>query len=72
MSHLTPIYAAWEHNAEAMATDIGEQGVTVRQWRNRHNIPPQYWPRIIEAAAKRGTRLELHQFIPPAEMAKAS
>ena len=74
MSHLKPIYAAWDHNAEAMATDIGEQGVTVRQWRNRGNIPPQYWPAIIEAAAKRGKALEWHQFIPPRdpELAQAS
>lgn len=74
MSHLQPIYAAWEDNAEAMAKDIGEQGVTVRQWRNRGNIPPQYWPTIIDAAARRGQMLELHQFIPPRtpELAKAS
>lgn len=39
MSHLDPIYAAWDHNAEAMASDIGEPGVKVRQWRNRRNIP---------------------------------
>lgn len=74
MSHLKPIYDAWDGNAEAMATDIGEQGVTVRQWRNRGNIPPQYWPRIIAEAAKRGRALEFHQFIPPAstELARAS
>jgi len=33
VSHLKPIYAVWEDNAEAMASDIGELGVTVRQWR---------------------------------------
>lgn len=74
MSHLKPIYDAWDGNAEAMAADIGEQGVTVRQWRNRGNIPPQYWPKIVDAAAKRGTALQLHQFIPPREpeLARAS
>ena len=65
MSHLTPIYAVWSKNAEAMASDIDELGVTVRQWRNRGNIPPQYWQKIIDAAAKRGTRLTLDAFIPP-------
>jgi hypothetical protein len=67
MSHLKPIYAVWEDNAEAMASDIGELGVTVRQWRNRRNIPPQYWTKIIEAAALRGKLLEWRQFIPPAD-----
>lgn len=67
MSHLAPIYAVWENNAEAMASDIMAPGVTVRQWRNRNNIPPQYWQKIIEAAAAKGVDLELHQFLPPAE-----
>jgi hypothetical protein len=66
MSHLKPIYAVWEDNAEAMASDIGELGVTVRQWRNRGNIPPQYWTKIIEAAALRGHLIEWRQLVPPA------
>lgn len=65
MSHLKPIYAVWNDNAEAMASDIGELGVTVRQWRNRENIPPQYWTKIIEAAALKGHFLEWRQFVPP-------
>lgn len=69
MSHLAPIFAAWDNNAEAMAQDIGELGVTVRQWRNRGNIPSSYWPRIIEEAAKRGHTLEWRQFVPPADSA---
>ncbi|MGE8143078.1 carph-isopro domain-containing protein [Novosphingobium sp. NPDC080210] len=67
MSHLIPIYAVWNDNAEAMASDIGELGVTVRQWRNRGNIPAKYWPRIIDAAAARGTELNLSQFLPSSE-----
>lgn len=66
MSHLTLIYAVWDHNAEAMASDIGEPGVKVRQWRNRGNIPPIYWQRIIDAAAKKGSALKLSQFLPGA------
>jgi hypothetical protein len=65
MSHLKPIYAAWADNAEAMASDIGESGVTVRQWRNRENIPPAYWQKIIDAAAARGATLEWKQFVKP-------
>lgn len=64
MSHLTPIYEIWE-NAEAMAADIGELGVTVRQWRNRGNIPPKYWQRITEAAARKGRTLSPNDFLPP-------
>ena len=64
MSHLKPIYAVWDHNAEAMALDIGEPGVKVRQWRNRGNIPPIYWQRIVEAAALKGIALKLSQFLP--------
>lgn len=71
MSHLASVYAVWDNNAEAMATDIGEQGVTVRQWRNRNNIPPQYWPKIISAAAKREKLLKWTDFLDP-ELAKAS
>lgn len=65
MSHLIPIYDVWDGNAEAMAADIAESGVTVRQWRNRGNIPPQYWPKIIEAAVARGKHLNWRQFVPP-------
>lgn len=65
MSHLAPIYAAWDHNAEAMASDIGELGVTVRQWRNRGKIPQEHWRKIIDAAAQKGVALDLHQFLPP-------
>jgi hypothetical protein len=72
MSHLKPIYAVWDDNAETMATDIGELGVTVRQWRNRNNIPPQYWPKIIEAAALKGKLLEWRQFVPPASKEAAA
>lgn len=64
MSHLNPIYAVWSDNAEAMAADIGERGVTVRQWRNRGNIPPRYWSKIIAAAAQRDAALDIATFIP--------
>lgn len=72
MSHLNPIYAVWENNAEALASDIGELGVTVRQWRRRNNIPSQYWPKIIEAAALKGKLVEWRQFVPPQESQDAA
>lgn len=64
MSSLAPIYAPWGGNAEAMAADISEKPVTVRQWRGRGSIPPQYWRKIIAAAAARGASLELELFVP--------
>lgn len=63
--HLQPIYAVWDGNAEAMAADIDELGVTVRQWRNRGDIPSRAWPKIIRAAAARGTIVRLEDFLPP-------
>lgn len=71
-SHLEPIYAAWDGNAEALAADIDELGVTVRQWRNRDSIPPRYWPKIIEAASRKGVALEWRQFVPDSEQDAAA
>lgn len=62
MTNLQPIYAVWNHNAEAMATAIGEPGVKVRQWRNRNSIPSRYWDRIIREAAAAGVAIGWHQF----------
>ena len=61
MANMTKIYAAWE-TAEKMADDLGEQGVTVRHWRNRKSIPPEHWANIIEKAAARGVILSLDDF----------
>jgi hypothetical protein len=43
----------WE-TAEEMAADLGEKGVTVRQWRNRGSIPSDRWLAVAAAAEKRG------------------
>lgn len=45
-----------------MAEAIGEKPVTVNQWRARRSIPPRYWPKIIDAAERRGHRFTLEQF----------
>lgn len=70
MSHLKPIYDIWE-TAEDMAEDIGELGVTVRQWRNRGSIPPRYWQPITEAAARKGKTLSANDFLPPEQRVAA-
>jgi hypothetical protein len=69
MSHLNIIFAVWDDNAEAMAADIDEKGVTVRQWRNRGDIPSRAAQlKIIRAAFdKNGTVLKLEDFLSPEE-----
>lgn len=69
MSHLNKIFAVWDDNAEALASDIGEKGVTVRQWRNRGDIPSRAAQlKIIRAAYERcGTVLSLEDFLSPEE-----
>ncbi|HVM38321.1 MAG TPA: hypothetical protein VM265_08045 [Sphingomicrobium sp.] len=68
--HLQKIFDVWDGNAEAMATDIGETGVTVRQWRNRGSIHSDHWPKIIKAAASRGARVRPEDFWPPEVVAE--
>jgi hypothetical protein len=36
------------------ARDAGCSPLLVRQWRHRNFIPPQYWPRIVAGATRRG------------------
>jgi hypothetical protein len=38
----------------AFARDAGCSPMLVRQWRHRDSVPAQYWPRIVEGAARRG------------------
>lgn len=68
MDTISTIYSAWRGNAEALATDIGQLGVTVRQWRNRGSIPPEFWATIIEKAAARGVSLSVADFGPNKEV----
>lgn len=68
MANMKRIYSAWGGNAEALAADIGEQGVTVRQWRNRGNIPEEHWAGIIDKAAERGVSLTVADFGPNARV----
>ena len=41
----------------AVATGIGEQPVTVRAWKPRNKIPPEYWLRLIEFASNKGVEV---------------
>jgi hypothetical protein len=53
MDSFRDVVNCWE-SAEQLAADLKEKGVTVRQWRNRDSIPPEYWPRLVVAATGRG------------------
>jgi hypothetical protein len=65
MASIEKIYKIWGDNAEALASDIGEAGITVRQWRNRKSIPPRVWAPIIAKAAEKGFPLTVADFGPP-------
>jgi hypothetical protein len=47
------VIARWP-TTRAFARDAGCTPVLVRQWRHRDFVPAQYWPRIVEGAARRG------------------
>lgn len=46
------IIKCWD-TYQALATDIGEPYLTVRQWHTRDRIPSRAWPRIADAAKAR-------------------
>jgi hypothetical protein len=41
----------------AFARDAGCSPTLVRQWRHRDSVPAQYWPGIVDGAARRGIAL---------------
>ena len=58
-NHLTgfrDLIARWP-TTRAFARDAGCSPTLVRQWRHRDFVPAQYWPRIVEGAARRGIPL---------------
>lgn len=52
------VFAIWPSMAD-MARDIGENPVTVRQWRRRGVIPAWHDAAIVQAARARGYTLSL-------------
>ncbi len=50
------LIARWP-TTRAFARDAGCSPTLVRQWRHRDFVPAQYWPRIVEGAARRGIPL---------------
>lgn len=62
------VIALWG-KATILASDIGENPVTVRAWRNRNSIPADKWRKIISAAERRGFDLSLDDLARIAEQA---
>lgn len=52
MKTFRDVIAAWP-DLETMAEDAGVVVGTVKQWRNRDNIPGEYWLRLDVGATKR-------------------
>ena len=50
------VIARWP-TTRAFARDAGCTPTLVRQWRHRDFVPAQYWPRIVDGAARRGIAL---------------
>lgn len=50
------VIARWP-TTRAFARDAGCTPTLVRQWRHRDFVPAQYWPRIVDGAARRGIGL---------------
>lgn len=46
----------WKPN-QALADELGVDGIKVRKWRERDSIPPEHWPKVIKAAEKIGQKL---------------
>ena len=54
-----PEIISWwtELGESAMARDMGMPHNRVRQWKNRHFIPPWYWPQLVAVIEARFGRL---------------
>lgn len=53
MKTFQDLIAQWDTVA-AFAVDVEVPYQRARKWRDRDNIPPAYWPRLISAARKKG------------------
>ena len=53
MQTFTAIIAKWD-TLEAFRQDMGVPYQRARKWRDRDNIPPAYWPKLISAARRKG------------------
>lgn len=52
MESFVAVIALWPQPSD-LAGDIGQDAVTVRSWKARNSIPAEYWPAIVQAAARR-------------------
>lgn len=68
MDTFRDIIAAWP-SLEAVAADAGTSVGAVKQWRNRNNIPGEYWLKLEMGARERRipgvTMHSLGRLVPP-------
>lgn len=74
MLELDDIFKYWETLAH-MARDLELPYQTVAKWSQRGRIPSEFWGTVIEAAGRRGKRLNYEQLAsanPPRQSAGAA
>lgn len=75
MDTFASIISLWE-SAEQLASDLeldgAHPGTTVRAWKRRNSIPPEYWNRLVVNAERRGlTGVTLERLAKIAETSSA-
>ena len=53
MKTFQDLIAQWDTVA-AFAVDVEVPYQRARKWRDRNNIPPEYWPKLVSACRSRG------------------
>jgi hypothetical protein len=53
MQTFQDLIAQWDTVA-AFAVDVGVPYQRARKWRDRNNIPPEYWPRLVAVCRSHG------------------
>jgi len=61
MTH-SDIINNWNTRAD-LARDMGVKQVTVRKWKERESIPPQYWRTLIKAGKKIKVKITLDMLV---------
>ena len=56
VQRFSDVIALWG-SPDELAVAVGAKVETVRKWRQRDRIPPEWWQRIIHAANARGNPL---------------
>lgn len=52
----------WD-SPQALADDIGAKLSRIQKWRARKKIPPSAWPKVLDAAKRRGLPVDAEQLV---------